>query len=109
MGILLVAVSGSLYALLGDSGLVAVMQMRARATQLRYEIGAAERANQELRERIRPLRDGDPAAIEREARQRLYMVRPGETLYLLPPAPESEAPVLRESASPTGPPSPARR
>ena len=39
------------------------MQMRGRATQLRYEISAKERSNREVRDVIRPLREGDPDAI----------------------------------------------
>ena len=79
------AVFGSIYALLGESGIVSIMKMRARATQLRYEISAKEQDNRELRGVIRPLREADPEAIERIAREKLYMVRPGDTLYMLPP------------------------
>jgi cell division protein FtsB len=107
--IALVAVFGSLYALLGDSGLMAVMRMRARAQQLQYEILAEERANHELRETITPLREGDPEAIERLARERLQMARPGDTIYILPPETRSDEPVLGEPGSPTAPPSTSRR
>jgi cell division protein FtsB len=107
--IALTAVFGSLYALLGDSGLMAVMRMRGRAAQLRYEIAAKERANHELREIIQPLRDGDPAAIERLARERLQMARPGDTIYLLPPETQSPEPARSEPSSPTAPPSLLRR
>ena len=107
--ITLTALFGSIYALLGESGLVAVMKMRARATQLRYEIADKDHENSDLRQLIRPLREGDPEAIEQLAREKLYMVRPGDTLYMLPPEPQPDPPVLVESASPTGPPAPSRR
>jgi len=107
--IALVALFGSLYALFGDSGLMAVMRMRARATQLQYEIAEQERANRELVETIKPLREGDPEAIEKLARERLQMARPGDTVYLLPPETRSNEPVLGEPASPTAPPSTSRR
>jgi cell division protein FtsB len=107
--IVVISVLGSLYALVGDSGLLAVMKMRARANQLRYEIVALERENQELLETIKPLRDGDPDAIERLAREKLFMVRPGDTLYMLPPEPLPAPPAQTESASPTGPSLPRRR
>lgn len=106
--IVLVAVFGSFYALLGDSGLVAVMHMRGRAAQLRTDIAAQERVNQQLVDTIRPLRDGDPDAIERLARERLNMARPGDTIYLLPPETQIE-PALVDPRSPTAPPSPSRR
>lgn len=106
--IVLVAVFGSFYALLGDSGLMAVMQMRGRAAQLRADIGAQQRLNQELMETIKPLRDGDPDAIERLARERLNMARPGDTIYLLPPETRIE-PALADPRSPTAPPLPSHR
>jgi cell division protein FtsB len=41
--------------------------------------------NQRLRQEARALA-GDPAALERAAREELGYVRPGERVYLLPPA-----------------------
>ncbi len=105
----LAALLGSIYALLGENGLGAVMQMRGRATQLRYEISARERDNREVRDVIRPLREGDPDAIEQLAREKLYMVRPGDTLYILPPVSRPKPPVLDESGSPTAPSVPSGR
>ena len=105
----LVAVFGSIYALLGESGAVAIMKMRARVTQLRYEISAKEQGNHELRDMIRPLRDADPEAIEQLAREKLYMVRPGDILYMLPPESRPNPPVLKEPGSLAAPSVPPRR
>jgi len=106
----LTAVFGSLYALLGDSGLMAVMRMRARATQMQYDIAAKEHANGEILDIIKPLRDEDPDAIEKIAREKLFMALPGDTIYVLPPETKSTAPVERNDAgSPTAPPLPSRR
>lgn len=107
--IALVAVLGSLYALFGNSGLMAVMRMRARATQLQYEIAEQERANRELMETIKPLREGASEAIEKLAREKLQMARPGDTVYLLPPETRPNEPALDEPASPTAPPTTSRR
>ena len=71
--IFLTALVGTLYALLGDSGLMSVMRMRARAVQLQYQIMAKQQNNQQLRDTIRPLREKDPAAIEKLAREQLFM------------------------------------
>lgn len=105
------AVFGSLWVLLGNGGLMSVMRMRARAAQMEYEISTQERANDELRAVIEPLRDADPQAIERIARERLQMARPGDTIYLLPPAPEPrvESPARSESLSPMAPALPSGR
>ena len=107
--IVLVAMSGSLYALFGDSGVMAVMRMRSRATQLEREIAAREIANRELTETIKPLREGDPEAIEKLAREKLQMGRPGDMIYLLPPEPRPGEPTLGQPGSPTAPPSTSRR
>jgi len=85
------------------------MNMRARATQLRHEISAKEQGNRELRDVIRPLREADPDAIERIAREKLYMVRPGDILYMLPPESRPNPPVLNEPGPPTAPPVPPKR
>jgi len=105
MALIIVATSvlGSMYALVGESGLLAVMRMRARANQLRYDIADLEQENRELAAAIKPLRDGSPDAIEKLAREKLFMSRPGDTLYMLPKELQPIAPPQTESASPTGP------
>ncbi len=107
--ILLTAMLGSFYALLGDNGLTAVMKMRSRATQLRYEIDGKERANREVLGIIKPLRDEDPDAIEKLARERLIMARPGDTIYVLPPESRPVEPTRSHPRSPTSPSAPSRR
>jgi cell division protein FtsB len=107
--IAIVALIGTLYALLGDSGLMAVMSMRARATQLHHEIAAQERANQELLDLIRPLRAEDPDAIERLAREELFMARPGDTVYVLPPVPSASPLTPTPGDQPTTPTAPSLR
>ena len=107
--IVLGAVFGSIYALLGESGMVSIMEMGARAAQLRHEISAKEQGNREMRDVIRPLREADPEAIERIAREKLYMVRPDDILYILPPESRPAPPVLNEPGSPTAPPVPSKR
>ncbi len=104
---MLTALFGSFYALLGKNGLVAVMKMRSRATQLQYEVNAKERANREMLDIIRPLRDGDPDAIEKRAREKLFMVRPGDTVYVLPPQSPPTGPAGSQPGSPTSPTSPS--
>ncbi len=107
--IVLGAVFGSIYALLGESGMVSIMEMGARAAQLRHEISAKEQGNREMRDVIRPLREADPDAIERIAREKLYMVRPGDKLYMLPPESRPNPPVLKNPGPPTAPPVPPKR
>ncbi len=82
---------GVAYSFFGAGGMVGVYRARADVQELQQEIVAAEHANQTLRERIQALRS-EPMTIEREARERLGLVKPGEKVYLLsPPPPEHEA------------------
>ncbi len=106
--IFLTALVGTLYALLGDSGLMSVMRMRARAVQLQYQIVVKQQENQQLRDTIRPLREKDPEAIERLAREQLFMARPGDTIYVLPPEPRPQVPAPADSGEPGSPTAPAR-
>jgi cell division protein FtsB len=111
---LLVAVGGTFLVLLGDGGLMAVMKMRSRATQLQYQINAEGRANHAMLQEIQALKT-DPGAIERLAREELNMVKPDETIYFLPSEPqlrgEDTAGVDKdnEPGSPTAPLRPNRR
>lgn len=107
--IMFTALFGSFYALLGKNGVVAVMKMRSRATHLQYEINAKERANREVLDTIRPLRDEDPDAIEKLAREKLFMVRPGDTVYVLPPESQPPGAARSRPGSPTSPSAPSQR
>ncbi|HJO05073.1 MAG TPA: septum formation initiator family protein [Acidobacteriota bacterium] len=98
---------GVAYTVFGAGGMVGVYRARADVQGLQEEIVEAEQANQALRESIRSLRS-EPMTIEREARERLGLVKPGEKVYLLPPQPpDNEAdtnqdnlPATQSTASP---------
>jgi len=80
-GVAMVAVS-----LFGDQGLFAYRSLAGQARQLREDVTALDAREQELTGQIRALRS-DPASIERLARRKLGLVKPGETVIQLP-APE---------------------
>ena len=69
-------------ALVGDKGLLAMMQARARYRTLEQSLAAARAENTQLREEARRLRD-DPASIEEIARRELGLIRPGEKLFIV--------------------------
>lgn len=107
------ALIGSAYVMVADGGIFAVARTREQAQQLHSRVLEMERANRMYRDEIRALRT-DPDAIERLARERLDMARPGETLYLLPPKPvgaEDAGDRLgeRQGPTPTSPSTPFRR
>jgi cell division protein FtsB len=69
-------------ALVGDKGLLAMMQARERYRTLEQSLAAARAENARLREDARRLRD-DPATIEEIARRELGLIRPGEKLFIV--------------------------
>jgi cell division protein FtsB len=78
-GVAMLAIS-----LFGDQGLFAYRSLTLQARQLRVEVAALEQREQDLTHQVHALRS-DPAAIEKLARQKLGLVRPGETVIQLPP------------------------
>ena len=69
-------------ALVGDKGLLAMMQARARYRELEQSLTAARTENGRLREEARRLTE-DPTAIEEIARRELGLIRPGEKLFII--------------------------
>jgi cell division protein FtsB len=69
-------------ALVGDKGLLAMMQAREQYRLLEQSLAKARDANARLREEARRLRE-DPAAIEDIARRELGLIRPGEKLFII--------------------------
>lgn len=73
-------------ALVGDKGLLAIIQARKEYNQLATEIARARSDNARLREEARGLRE-DPAAIEEIARRELGLIKPGEVLFIVKDVP----------------------
>ncbi len=71
------------FALFGDQGWREVRRLRAERDQLSAEIQRLTQRQEELRRQVAGLKS-DPRAIEARARADLGMIKPGETVYLLP-------------------------
>jgi cell division protein FtsB len=69
-------------AVVGDKGLVAMIQAREQYRLLEQALAEARADNTRLRELARRLRE-DPAAIEEIARRELGLIRPGEKLFII--------------------------
>ncbi len=67
----------------GKHGLSVWEQKRIQDRQLRQEIDALQKENDQLRVRVDRLKS-DPEAIEHEAREKLHYAKPGEVIYALP-------------------------
>jgi cell division protein FtsB len=70
----------------GGSSLVRVFEMLREVGGLEQEIGRLRARRQELGREIQRLRT-DPEAIEQAARELLGLVKPGDRVLKLPPAP----------------------
>ncbi len=65
----------------GPNGMIVYKAKRAEYQRLQHEIDAETERHQELQERVKALQT-DPKAIEREAREQLGYVRPGERVLV---------------------------
>ena len=72
-------VAGSLLALFLP-GVLHIQQLRERRRELQGEIKRLEQQNAQLREQSTLLKE-DPLTIERVARKKLGVARPGEVIY----------------------------
>ena len=69
-------------ALVGEKGLLAMMQARAQHDELEQSLADVRTDNARLREAGRRLRE-DPDAIEEVARRELGLIKPGERLFIV--------------------------
>lgn len=69
-------------ALVGDKGLLAMMQAREQYRDLEVSLSDARSENARLREEARRLRE-DPTAVEEIARRELGLIKPGERLFII--------------------------
>lgn len=99
------ALWGTAYTLFGAGGLMGVLRANDEVDRLEAEVAEAEAANHDLARQVEALRH-DPETIERAAREQLYMARPDDKVYLLPP-PEPEP--LEQPAAGGGPGASRRR
>jgi cell division protein FtsB len=72
----------------GQHGLSVWQQKRAEDRALQQEINELEQENAQMRQQVDRLKS-DPEAIEREAREKLHYAKPGEVIWALPPAQQS--------------------
>jgi len=94
------AIWGLAYSVFGATGLVGVYRTEAEVERLEAEVAAARAINESLQLRVEALRS-DPMEVEREAREKLGLVKEGDKVYLLPTLPSDDA------SSPADPHSPA--
>lgn len=86
-------------ALVGDRGLLAMLDARRQHSELAATIARQRAENARLREQARRLRE-DPSAIEEIARRDLGLIRPGEKVFIVKdltsPGPGKPGPAPRQ-------------
>jgi cell division protein FtsB len=82
----------------GEHGYLALRRQRREYEALQVEIQKLQDENARLEKEIKGLKS-DPDAIEKLAREKMRLARPGEYIYVLPEKSETE----KESAPPTPP------
>lgn len=76
---------------LGANGALAYGNKRTEYQALERSVNQLQDQNDQLRKHIDALK-GDPATIEREAREQLHYAKPGEIVYVAPPPPSPTMP-----------------
>ena len=69
-------------ALVGEKGLLAIVEARRQYRILEQSLSEARAENARLREEARELRE-DPERIEAIAREELGLIKPGEKLFIV--------------------------
>jgi cell division protein FtsB len=82
-GVALLAVWLFLHVMFGANGMVVYRQKRAEYQSLRHEIDGLQKENDHYTGQINALQT-DFKTIEKEAREQLHYVRPGEVVYVAP-------------------------
>ena len=83
-------VAYGLVALRGPQGVAALLDKRQEVRQLEEQNAAKAAENERRRERIRRL-EQSTTEQEMEIRKQLKLLRPGETTFILPDSPKTDA------------------
>ncbi len=73
----------------GAHGLMAMHRSKAQLQAIQAQIEKLDQQNRDLQQRIQNLKT-DPSAIEKIARDRMGLARPGELIFSLPPKPDAK-------------------
>lgn len=74
----------------GAHGLMAMHRSKAQIEAIQAKLDKLNQENRDLQQRIQHLKT-DPSAIEKIARDRMGLARPGELIFSLPPKSETHS------------------
>lgn len=73
--------AGVTFIFFNNTGVVKYLKQKKQLDSIKVETQKADSVNEELRAEIDSLKRGDPAKIERVAREKYGMIRKGEKVY----------------------------
>jgi cell division protein FtsB len=86
-----------IHVMFGANGMVVYKQKRAEYRNLQKELETVQIENDHYNQQIKALKN-DTEAIEKEAREQLHYVRPGEVVYVSPPPPQAQTPEIHSAS-----------
>jgi cell division protein FtsB len=92
----LVVLGLAVHEIFGDHGYLAVRRQKQEYEALQQSIQKLSKENQQLQNRIQQLKS-NPETIEKQAREQLHLVRPGQYVYVLPKKQESQPPASAQN------------
>ncbi|HUZ47591.1 MAG TPA: septum formation initiator family protein [Terriglobia bacterium] len=83
----------------GPHGYLALRRQKQQYSALQKQIQSLSQENQQLNQKIQSLKT-NPDAIEKQAREQLHLVRPGEYVYMLPNKKQPQDPSTAQNKPP---------
>ena len=80
------------HVMFGDNGMVVYRQKKTEFQSLQRQIDDLQKENDRYTQQVKSLQAPDPNTIEKEAREQLHYARPGEVVYVAPPATHPQPP-----------------
>lgn len=78
---MVILIAGVGFIFFNNTGVVKYIKLKKQLDSLKVEIQNVDSVNEALRAEIDSLKRGDPAKIERVAREKYGMIRKGEKVY----------------------------
>lgn len=86
-----------IHVMFGANGMIVYKQKRAEYRNLQKELDSLQKENDRYNQQIQALKT-DTEAIEKEAREQLHYVRPGEVVYVAPAPPPQQRPEIHSAS-----------
>ena len=82
------------HVMFGANGMVVYRQKKDEFQSLQKQIDDLQQENDRYTGQVKSLQAPDPGTIEKEAREQLHYARPGEVVYVAPPATHPQPPAI---------------